>query len=63
MGPDRPAGSSSRGPKPDIDCYYNPDRPKTLSRFGRQNMAKTKPRNLKELIVAALWMAIKFYNF
>ncbi len=25
-GPARPAGSSSRGPKPDIDCYYNPDR-------------------------------------
>ncbi len=25
LGPARPAGSSSRGPKPDIDCYYNHD--------------------------------------
>ncbi len=27
LGPARPAGSSSRSPKPDIDCYCNPDRP------------------------------------
>ncbi len=28
LGPARPVGGSSRGPKPDIDCYYNPDRAK-----------------------------------
>ncbi len=34
LGPARQAGSSSRGPKPDIDCYYNPEiRPNSMGSY------------------------------